>query len=102
MTQGPQSKKRRQKFRKTFKKPKEFKDDSDGCFDTWVEATKLHLEQKILNDKRQACTAILDIRESMALKCVMAYKKEERYTADKIFEVLLNHFSSGMKDTKPQ
>ena len=25
------------KSRKTFKKPKEFKDDSDGCIDTWVE-----------------------------------------------------------------
>ena len=24
------------KSRKTFKKPKEFKDDSDGCIDTWV------------------------------------------------------------------
>ena len=25
------------KSRKTFKKPQEFKDDSDGCIDTWVE-----------------------------------------------------------------
>ena len=25
------------KSRKLFKKPKEFKDDSDGCIDTWVE-----------------------------------------------------------------
>ena len=25
------------KSRKTFKIPKEFKDDSDGCIDTWVE-----------------------------------------------------------------
>ena len=25
------------KSRKTFKKPKEFKDDSDGCIDTWLE-----------------------------------------------------------------
>ena len=25
------------KSRKTFKKPKEFTDDSDGCIDTWVE-----------------------------------------------------------------
>ena len=31
------------KSRKTFKKPKEFKDDSDGCIDTWVEAMRLHL-----------------------------------------------------------
>ena len=29
----------------TFKKPKEFKDDSDGCIDTWVEVMRLHLER---------------------------------------------------------
>ena len=50
-----------------------------------------------MNDQRQVCTAILDLLEGMALKCVMAKKKEERYTADKIFEMLLNRFSSGMK-----
>ena len=45
------------KSRKTFKKPKEFKDNSDGCIDTWVEVMRLHLEQDNLNDERQACTA---------------------------------------------
>ena len=40
------------KFRKTFEKPKEFKDDSDGCIDTWVEIMRLHLEQDNLNDER--------------------------------------------------
>ena len=43
------------KLRKTFKKPKEFKDDSDGCIDTWVEVMRLHLEQDNLNDERQTC-----------------------------------------------
>ena len=33
------------KSRKTFKKPKEFKDESDDCIDTWVEVMRLHLEQ---------------------------------------------------------
>ena len=47
------------KSRKTFKKPNEFKDDSDGCIDTWVEVMRLHLEQDNLNDERQACTAQL-------------------------------------------
>ena len=47
------------KSRKTLKKPKEFKDDSDGCIDTWVEVMRLHLEQDNLNDERSACTAIL-------------------------------------------
>ena len=85
------------KSRKTFKKPKEFKDDSDGCIDTWVEVMRIHLEQDNLNDERQACTAILSNLEGTALKCVDAKKEEERDTADKIIEVLLNRFGSGMK-----
>ena len=85
------------KSRKTFKKPKEFKDDSDGCIDTWVEVMRLHLEQDNLNDERQACTAILSNLEGTALKCVVAKKEEERDTLDKIFEILLNRFGSGMK-----
>ena len=40
------------KNRKTFKKLKELKGDSDGCFDTWVEVMRLHLEQDNLNDER--------------------------------------------------
>ena len=78
------------KSRKTFKKPKEFKDDSDGCIDTWVEVMRLHLEQDNLNDKRQACTVILSNLEGTALKCVVAKKEEERDTAEKFFEILLN------------
>ena len=85
------------KSRKNFKKPKEFKDDSDGCIDTWVEVIRVHLEQDNLNDKRQACTAILSNLEGPALKCVVAKKEEERDTADKISEILLNRFGSGMK-----
>ena len=78
------------KSRKTFKKPKEFKDDSDGCIDTWVEKDNL-------NDESQACTAILSNLEGTALKCVVAKKEEERDTADKIFEILLNRLGSWMK-----
>ena len=85
------------KSRKAFKKPKEFKDDSDGCIDTWVEVMRLHLEQDNLNDERQACTAILSNLEGTALKCVVAKKEEERDTADKIFEIYLNRFGSGLK-----
>ena len=91
------SDRRNGKSRKTFKKPKEFKDDSDGCIDTWVEVMTLHLEQDNLNDERLACTAILSNLEGTALKCVVAKKEEERDTADKIFEILLNRFGSGMK-----
>ena len=79
------------KSSKTFKKPKEFKDDS------WVEVMRLHLEQDNLTDERQACTAILSNLEGTALKCVVAKKEEERDTADKIFEILLNRFGSSKK-----
>ena len=85
------------KSRKTFKKPKEDKDNSDGCIDPWVEVLRLHLQQDTLYDERQACTAILSNIEGTALKCVVAKKEEERDRADKIFEILLNRFGSGMK-----
>ena len=40
------------KSRKSFKKPKEFKGKSNGCIDTWVEVTRLHLEQDNLNETK--------------------------------------------------
>ena len=55
------------------------------------------MEQDNLNDERQACTAILSNFEGTALKCVVAKKEEERDTADKNFEILLNRFGSCMK-----
>ena len=85
------------KSRKTFKKPKEFDDDSDGCIDTWVELMRLHLEQDNLNDDKQACTAILSNLEGTTLKCLVAKKEGERDTASKIFEILLNRFGFRMK-----
>ena len=57
---------------------------------------RLHLEQDNLSDKRHACTAILSNLEGTALKCV-ALKEEERDTADKIYEILLNRFGSGIR-----
>ena len=85
------------KSRKTFKKPKEFKNDSDGCINAWVEVMRLHLEQDNMNDERQACRAILSNLDGTTLKCVVAKKEEERDTTEKIFEILLNRFGSGMK-----
>ena len=78
--------------KKIFKKPKELKDDSDGCIDTWVEVMRVNLEQDNLNDERKACTAILCNLQGTALKCVVAKKEEELDTADKFFETLLNRF----------
>ena len=74
------------KSRETLKKPKEFKEDSDGCIDAWVEVMRLNLEQDNLNDERQASTEILSNLEGTALKCLVAKKEEERDTADKTFE----------------
>ena len=39
------------KSRETFKKPKEFKGNSDGCIDTWVEVMRLHLERDNLKSR---------------------------------------------------
>ena len=88
------------KSQKNFIKSKEFKDDSDGCIDTWVEVMRLHLEQNNLNDEKQAFTTLLSNLEGTALKCVVAKKEEELDTADKIFEILLNRFGSGIRVIK--
>ena len=48
---------REEKSRRTFKKPKSFKDHSDGCIDTWIEAMKLHFEEENLS-KKQECSAL--------------------------------------------
>ena len=58
---------------------------------------RLHLEQDNLNDERLARTARLSKPEGTALGCAVAKKEEECKTADKVFEILLNRFGSGMK-----
>ena len=68
------------KSRKTFKKPKELKDDSNSCIDTWVEVMRLHLEPDNPNDERQACTTKLSNLKGSTLKCVVAKKESERDT----------------------
>ena len=63
------------KSRKTFKKPNEFKEDSDGCFDTLVEVMRLHLEQENLIDERQASPAVLSNLEGTALSVCWPKRK---------------------------
>ena len=82
-----------------FKKPRCYKDQSDGCIDTWIEVMKLHFEEKYLSE-RQECSALTSNLEGTALNCVMAQKQYQRYTAEKIFEIVLKRFGSGCKDTK--
>ena len=88
------SERRGGKFRKSFKKPMYLETTQ---MDAWVEVMRLHLEQDNLNGERQACTALLSNLEGTSSKCVNAKKEEEQDTADKIFEILLNRFGSGMK-----
>ena len=82
--------------RRVFKKPRCYKDESDGCIDTWIEVMKLHFEEEDLSE-RQECSALTSNLEGTALNCVMAKKQYQRDTAKKIFEILLNRFGSGVQ-----
>ena len=73
-----------------------YKDESDGCIDTWIEVMKLHFEEEVLTE-RQECSALTSNLEGTALNCVMAKKQYQRETAEKIFEILLNRFESGVQ-----
>ena len=77
---------RSEKSRRVFKKPRCYKDESDGCIDTWIEAMKLHFEEEDLSE-RQECSALTSNLEGTALNCVMAKKQYQRDTAEKIFEI---------------
>ena len=57
---------------------------------------KLHFEEKDLTE-RQECSALISNPEGTALNCMMAKKQYQRYTAEKIFEILLNRFGAGVK-----
>ena len=87
---------RSEKPRRVFKKPRCYKDESDGCIDTWIEVMKLHFEEEDLSE-RQECSALTSNLEGTALNCVMAKKQNQRDTAEKIFEILLNRFGSGVQ-----
>ena len=88
---------RSEKSRRVFKKPRCYKDESDGCIDTWIEVMKLHFEEEVLSE-RQECSALTSNLEGTALNCVMAKKQYQRDTAEKIFEFLLNRFGSGVQE----
>ena len=45
-----------ERSRRTLKKPKSYKDESDGCIETLIEAMKLHFEEENLS-KKQECSA---------------------------------------------
>ena len=96
LTRLSRSNERSEKSRRVFKKPRCYKDESDGCIDTWIEVMKLHFEEEDLSE-RQECSALTSNLEGTALNCVMAKKQYQRDTAEKIFEILLNRFGSGVQ-----
>ena len=96
LTRLTRTNERSEKSRRVFKKPRCYKDESDGCIDTWIEVMKLHFEEEDLSE-RQECSALTSNLEGTALNCFMAKKQYQRDTAEKIFEILLNRFGSGVQ-----
>ena len=96
ITKLSKSTERGERSRRTLKKPKSYKDESDGCIDTWIEVMKLHFEEENLS-KKQECRALTSNLEGTALSCVMAKRANERDSARKIFDILLNRFGSGVQ-----
>ena len=96
ITKISKSTERGERSRRTLKKPKSFKDKSDSCIDTWIEVMKLHFEEEKLS-KKQECSALTSNLEGTALSFVMAKRTNERDSARKIFDILLNRFGSGVQ-----
>ena len=96
ITKLSRSTERGERSRRTLKKPKSYKDESDGSIDTWIEVMKLHFEEENLS-KKQECSALTSNLEGTALNCVMAKRANERDSARKIFDTLLNRFGSGVQ-----
>ena len=96
ITKLSKSTERGERSRRTLKKPKSYKDESDGCIVIWIEVMKLHFEEESLS-KKQECSALTSNLEGTALKCVMAKRANERDSARKIFNILLNRFGSGVQ-----
>ena len=95
-TKLSKSSERGERSRRTPKKPKSYKYDSDGCIDTWIEVMKLHFEVENLS-KKQECSALTSNLEGTALNYVMTKRANERDSARKIFDILLNRFCSGVQ-----
>ena len=57
LTRLSRTKERSEKSRRIFKKPRCYKDESDGCTDIWIEVMKLHFEEDDLSE-RQECGAL--------------------------------------------
>ena len=58
ITKLSNSTERGESSQKTLKKPKSYKDGSDGCIDTWIEVKRLHFEEEKLS-KKQECSPLI-------------------------------------------
>ena len=66
LTRLSKTNERSEKSRRVFKKPRCYKDESDGCIDTWIEVMKLNFEEEDLSE-RQECSALTSKLEGTAL-----------------------------------
>ena len=66
LTRLSRTNERSEKSRRVFRKPRCYKDESDGCIDTWIEVMKLHFEEEDLSE-RQECSALSSNLEGTAL-----------------------------------
>ena len=98
ITKLSKSTERGERSRRTLKKPNSYEDESDGCIDTWIEVMKLHFEEENLSTK-QECSALTSNLDGTALlfNGIMAKRTNERDSARKIFDILLNRFGSGVQ-----
>ena len=51
ITKLSKSTERGERSRRTLKKPKSYKEESDGCINTWIEVMKLHFQEENLSKK---------------------------------------------------
>ena len=96
LTKLSRTSERSEKSRRVFMKARCYKDESDGCIDTWIEVMKLHFEEEDLKEC-QECSALTSNVEGTALNCVMAKKQYQRDTAERVFEILLSCFGSRVQ-----
>ena len=80
LTRLSRTNERSEKSRRVFRKPGCYKDESDGCIDSWIEVMKLQFEEEDLSE-RQECSALTSNLEGTALNCEMATKQYQRDTA---------------------
>ena len=58
--------------------------------------TNLHFEEENLS-KKQQCRALTSNKDGMFLSCVKANRTDERGSARRIFDTLVNRFSPGVQ-----